>query len=317
MEKKAKTIDISEQELNTLFGNADQLLNVNFTLLERIVEKFEQWDSDTSTIADLFGNNPPLGMGPYLKMYKSFANSAYLGLEFLKKEGKNRKELVKYFAQLQKEEVSKNLDFTSYYTTPITRIPRYKSLLETLEKYTNKVNPDHPEVDQIKIALTVITEVADAVNKAVDKKGEEMMTLFMKLNQLNPKFMGNKDFEFLTPTREFVKEMEVSQKQDKKNKLVKCNLYIFNDLILGTPKKQGWWHMDLVNCDLQDIDPLKFLFGITATLPNMGTPTKSMVTLGCQSAAEKTELMKLLRDNITKAKENQPKRGVKSVPDTL
>jgi len=239
-------------------------------------------------------------------MYKSFANTAYVGLEFLKKEGKNRKELVKYFAQLQKEEISKNLDFTSYYTTPITRIPRYKSLLETLDKYTRKIDPEHPEINQIKIALTVITEVADAVNKAVDQKGEEMMALFMKLNQINPKFMGNKDFEFLTPTREFVKEMEIFQKLDKKTKLVKCTLYIFNDLILGTPKKQPWWHMDLVNCEVQDVDPQKFLFGITATLPNAGTPTKVMVTLGCVTAVEKTDLMKLLRDNITKAKDSQP-----------
>jgi len=136
-----------------------------------------------------------------------------------------------------------------------------------------------------------------------------MTALFMKLNQINPKFMGNKDFEFLTPTREFVKEMEITQKLDKKSKLVKCTLYIFNDLLLGTPKKQPWWHMDLLQCDLQDIDPNKFLFGVTATLAKDGTPTKIMVTLGCQNGPEKTELMKLIRDNISKTKEShQPKR---------
>jgi len=298
MTEKFKTIEISQIELLTLFGNSEQILNVAFQLLQRIVDKFKTWNYQTSTISDIFDEKK--GLGTYLRMYRPYANTVDAGVAFLASHGKTRKALKEYFTSMMEDPRSRGLDFASYLTSPVKRIPRYLLLLGELKKFTLKLDPQHPELACIAAAETLLQGVALSVNKSVtDKsKGEEMAQIYLKLKDQNPKWT----LALLTPTREFIKEELVFQKQEKKSKLIKCTLYVFNNLILGTPKKQisHWWWFDLENCVIDDPQDAQFCIKITETLAQHKSTT---VTIAAKNAAEKSEIIKLIQDNITKAKE--------------
>jgi hypothetical protein len=50
---KIGRIEMTLEEVNTLFGYSQIIMNVNMTIVEALIERLNNWNHDTSTVSDI------------------------------------------------------------------------------------------------------------------------------------------------------------------------------------------------------------------------------------------------------------------------
>jgi len=113
---------------------------------------------------------------------------------------------------------------------PVQRLCKYPLLLRELLKFTPESHPDHAA---LQAAYIKIEEAVSHVNEAKRKKenSEKMRHISQILN--------DDTLELIQPSRNFIKEGEVENYKLKNEKLIKTNLYLFNDFVIVA--KPGRW----------------------------------------------------------------------------
>ncbi|RUP46060.1 Dbl homology domain-containing protein, partial [Jimgerdemannia flammicorona] len=153
----------TEAEINLIFGNLEQILNLHQSLLKGLQERFQIW-GPTQIISDVFFN-----LHPYLKMYNVYLKNyttAVITVERLVKTNPFKK----WLESASEDPTLEGITLVKLLEYPLYRIPRYKDLIETLVRNTVPLHPDYHSLvrcmDQINaIAGEVMERISDAENQ--------------------------------------------------------------------------------------------------------------------------------------------------------
>lgn len=199
---------------NKIFGNIEQLCEVNKTLLEYM---------EQTTIGQAFHY-----LGPFLKLYSSYANNHENALSSLQ-EWLQKSSEFKDFIRTQEERPDvQGLKLNALLITPVQRIPRYKLLLEDLLECTST---DHHDYQQLKEAAQQIGEIASHINEHM-KQHEN----FQKMLSIQKSFDSSAP-KILAPGREFLREGVLKKVSRKGGKSHDRMFFLFSDMLLyGKPK---------------------------------------------------------------------------------
>ncbi|CAC5387074.1 unnamed protein product [Mytilus coruscus] len=201
-----------------IFGNIEQIWEVNKTLQEYM---------EQTTIGQAFHY-----LGPFLKLYSSYANNHETALAALQ-EWLQKSTEFKDFIQTQEERSDLNgLKLNALLITPVQRIPRYRLLLEDLLQCTTE---EHHDYIQIKESAHQVGEIAsrEFLREGVLKKVNTRKILapgreFLRegvLKKVNKR-------KILAPGREFLREGVLKKVSRKGGKSHDRMFFLFSDMLL-------------------------------------------------------------------------------------
>eukprot|EP01117_Protostelium_nocturnum_P009593 TRINITY_DN3423_c0_g1_i1.p1 TRINITY_DN3423_c0_g1~~TRINITY_DN3423_c0_g1_i1.p1 ORF type:complete len:856 (+),score=301.11 TRINITY_DN3423_c0_g1_i1:98-2665(+) len=219
--------EISSQDCNSIFSNANSIRQVNHTLLKEIREKMEKW-SGNQTIGDVFH-----GILPMFKLYSAYINNYENGMEALGRYSRNPSFLT-ILEECRKEHPNFNLNLESLLIMPIQRIPRYELLLQEYLKNTEKNHHDYPNLRE---AVDSVHKIGITINES--KRRAENLS---KIIEIQRRLEGTYSVNLVEPHRTFVKEGSAFR-ENKENATVDYSsyLFLFSDAILVTQKKRSLW----------------------------------------------------------------------------
>lgn len=186
-------------------------------------------------------------------MYQNYCNNYSKAAECLAKlRKKSSSSFSQYCDKQMNESYFNNLSLESLIILPIQRMPRYKMLCEEIIKHTES---NHPDLNQLKNALSKITEVNNAINSRMKEFDSRI-----EVQNIENRFNG-KITNLVTPSRRYIKQGQLCKIETKDDedylfilfsdcilyasqsmigdKLVFGNMLLFNDKfkIQKTPKK--------------------------------------------------------------------------------
>eukprot|EP00211_Chloroparvula_japonica_P003826 CAMPEP_0119130410 /NCGR_PEP_ID=MMETSP1310-20130426/7761_1 /TAXON_ID=464262 /ORGANISM="Genus nov. species nov., Strain RCC2339" /LENGTH=794 /DNA_ID=CAMNT_0007120915 /DNA_START=57 /DNA_END=2441 /DNA_ORIENTATION=- len=221
--KTSKPI-VSGEDIKTLFGSVEVILNFSEHLKQRLEERLEEWKAlapGKQMVADIF-----LEMASYSKIYVSYVSNYETAVALCSKLRKKSDA----FAEWEKEGLRKaggganSLSFLL--VTPVQRIPRYMLLVDNLLKATWA---NHPDVEDLRKALDSIREIAAHVDQRTEE-AERMQKISDIEDTIGGKFESLRDAK-----RRYVMEGELGVISSNKGKIVKNVRYffLFNDLLVS------------------------------------------------------------------------------------
>jgi len=163
-----KHISLDVEKVNSLFGNMQDILNVNILLLENLEVRFSDW-SDQQTIGDVIKT-----LAHLLKLYTLYTQTYEHSSELIAKKRKKDRQFEKLLESLMENPLAEKLDLTSYLILPVQRVPRYVLLLQDLINNTYK---SHPDYDDLSESLKCMKLVADKINKEMNDNENKRRTL--------------------------------------------------------------------------------------------------------------------------------------------
>ncbi|KAL6077678.1 SH2 domain-containing protein [Balamuthia mandrillaris] len=147
---------LSKEDIKTIFSHIEVIFAYNSDLLQKLEDRVDQWDADSSVLGDIF-----LYMGDYLRVYANYVAN-YSNAQRTLKECKNNKRFQQFLQNVYKTNLEKKqfpgYEIESFLITPVQRIPRYISLLQALFRYTPE---GHPDYHLLKEAVHKIEQVAN------------------------------------------------------------------------------------------------------------------------------------------------------------
>jgi hypothetical protein len=150
--------ELSSAELAVLFPQLETLTNYSASLLKALEEKLSVWNSDRSTVGDVF-----VKLGPFLKTTAHFVSGHPHACAMAEQLSQTSAKFRAIAAAAQKDPRAKNNNLLALLIAPIQRVPRYVLLLNELLKHTPEGHPDHQLLVN---ALALLRQVADDVNEA-------------------------------------------------------------------------------------------------------------------------------------------------------
>eukprot|EP01130_Rhizamoeba_saxonica_P009631 TRINITY_DN3927_c0_g1_i1.p1 TRINITY_DN3927_c0_g1~~TRINITY_DN3927_c0_g1_i1.p1 ORF type:complete len:420 (-),score=69.37 TRINITY_DN3927_c0_g1_i1:387-1646(-) len=207
---------ITDAKIHDIFGNIQDLYNVNEQLLIGIHTIIKDW-SNTKCLGEdlrLFAH--------MLKFYTMYSKDYPRACDILGECVDNEEGFNDFLEETKMDPLCHGLDLRSYLIMPIQRIPRYRMLLEEI---VEKTNQDHPDYQDLVTVLELVKQVADKVNTAVTE-AENMD----KLYRISKKFTNEKDFQIMEPGRKFILQGELMKICRKDNQ--KRVFFLFNDCLL-------------------------------------------------------------------------------------
>jgi protein subunit release factor A len=159
----------TKEEVNVLFSNIQQLIEVNKMLLTDMVQRVKETNGDE--LGDSF-----LLLGDYLKMYSTYCSNQSVSREMLDKCRKESKLFKAFLQRASQDPRTNHLMLRDYLIKPVQRICKYPLLLRELLKCTESSHPDH---EKLTSALEKIQNVVASVNEK--KQHEEEMTAIAKV----------------------------------------------------------------------------------------------------------------------------------------
>lgn len=213
---------ITEGEINVIFSNIVEILNLNQILLQDLEERMKTWNDKTTLIGDVLCK-----FVPYLKSYIVYARMNEKAQELLMTvETKPAYcEFVKSWEKLS--DVQQGGGLRAYLILPIQRIPRYELFIKDLVKSTD---PSHPDYNNLSKAYDEVKEVNHKINESI-REAENRL----KLLEISRSFMDNPVWGPTVPTlvephRVFVKEGALTK--ICRSKHVLRWVVLFNDILL-------------------------------------------------------------------------------------
>eukprot|EP01126_Amoeba_proteus_P054135 TRINITY_DN6637_c0_g1_i8.p1 TRINITY_DN6637_c0_g1~~TRINITY_DN6637_c0_g1_i8.p1 ORF type:complete len:306 (+),score=84.47 TRINITY_DN6637_c0_g1_i8:705-1622(+) len=220
-------IEMTTEEVNDLFGTSTMILSINEQIVQDLHKRLSSWIYDVSTVSDILCN-----LGPFLRMYKTYSVTVRDSVQRISEVDAKKQPLFStYLEEKRNSKVCRGLDFGTFLTTSIKRIPRYLLLLRELRKLTSSVG--HPEIVHLDKAERLLSAVAEDINKAILDKDNGL-----KLVHINNLLYEKSGVQLVEPGREYISEFECHLLEMTKRKTVskKSKLYLFNDLILLASK---------------------------------------------------------------------------------
>lgn len=271
---------VPSEVLNRILKYLPQLQNFNEDLLRDLEDRVANWDK-CQKVADIF-----VKKGPFLKMYTSyitdFEETNRVFDDALKKIP-TFQHSVKEFEMLPR---CASLGVRHYLLKPIQRIPQYKLLLQD---YLKHLTPESEDYANTKIALTIVSEVADHANSSM-RQGDQVQ----KMLEIQKSLDGH--FEVIKPGRDLIKEGELMKLSRKE--MQPRMFFLFNDVLLyTTPNPTGGYRLNNVLT----------LAGMKVTIPasedynnefNIVTVQRSF-TVEASSVQERDEWVKALSSAIS------------------
>lgn len=155
-ECRRRTDMFSEEQIETIFGNLEQLLEFQSEFLEDL-ESHVDWDAPhRSCLGDTF-----LTHQSGFRMYSEYCNSHPMAIATLQ-ELYQHNSYSKFFEACRLMRGLIEIPLDGYLLTPVQRICKYPLQLAELLKYTK---PDHPDYDKITEALEAMRGVAVLINE--------------------------------------------------------------------------------------------------------------------------------------------------------
>eukprot|EP01125_Pyxidicula_operculata_P000176 TRINITY_DN1026_c0_g1_i1.p1 TRINITY_DN1026_c0_g1~~TRINITY_DN1026_c0_g1_i1.p1 ORF type:complete len:992 (+),score=183.22 TRINITY_DN1026_c0_g1_i1:122-3097(+) len=164
MKKVTKELYLTEDQLNTIFGNLDAITKVNQKFLESLITKFKDW-TPTDSISPIIKTSLP-EFKSYFDYSINFKESTTL-CDDLKK---NSIEFKSFCDAIAEDPVSGGLDIYSYLIMPIQRLPRYVLLITEIIKNTPEDHPDYAELQSVLSEMKALTDEFNNAPKLHEQK---------------------------------------------------------------------------------------------------------------------------------------------------
>jgi hypothetical protein len=215
---------LPDEGVKEVFLNIAQIYVLNRGLLKDLDERMKTWE-EKPIIGDLMSQ-----YAHFFKIYSDYsalfdqAQCAYA--KWLDKK-KSFADLIK---KTEASAVCGGLPFSSYFLTPIQRIPRYKLLLKEYLKYLPQDSPDRENAQK---ALATISDTAEHMNDRIKdlKKQAKVVEVARKLD-------GN--YDIVAPGREFMGRGPVAVSDSKGGHKIKQGvLFLFSDILVLTKMSSG------------------------------------------------------------------------------
>lgn len=111
---------LTEDEIKSIFGNVEILLQINTEVIKTWEEKKKQMTDETKAVAELF-----LSLSDYFKMYTQYCTIHTQALILLEQLTKTRQELVKTIQICESDPKCRGLFLSSFLIKPVQRICKY------------------------------------------------------------------------------------------------------------------------------------------------------------------------------------------------
>lgn len=211
---------ITSVDINRVFSNVEFLANLH----ESINEEFAA-SKDVGAVVLKFADS----LGSYLQYVINFEEA---GKHVAVLTSKN-KAFQKFLTEKPADLVG-GLDLMSYLAMPNQCLPRYKSCLLAILKYTNIEEDD--DYEDLDLSLTKISNVAaQLVQKQKDIENESA------LHKIAITLGGKLPFKLQEPHRKLVAELQNLVSSDKKNWSATYRVLAFTDLLLVIKQSSGKW----------------------------------------------------------------------------
>eukprot|EP01103_Thecamoeba_quadrilineata_P015438 TRINITY_DN4886_c0_g1_i1.p1 TRINITY_DN4886_c0_g1~~TRINITY_DN4886_c0_g1_i1.p1 ORF type:complete len:674 (-),score=136.66 TRINITY_DN4886_c0_g1_i1:212-2233(-) len=281
--KQAK-VDISQEDINSIFTNIKIILSFNTTFLKDLELQYTQYPHLPIQLGSMF-----LRMVPFFKAYTQFVND-YVNIITLVHKCRSKKSFEMWLKETE-EKVGNT--FSSFLILPIQRVPRYVLLLQELTSYTPE---SHLDYFNLNAALVKTREVAEYLNKC--KRDAENRA---KVVEVNNKVLGHPpDLNIVEPHRYLVREGTI-EIQISIDSYQPRQFYLFNDLFLfctNSQQKSSWQlrsglrydsHYFLGGANLEDGPRNSF---------KLLLPNKVQLSLACSSEETKADVMRDITQQI-------------------
>jgi hypothetical protein len=236
---------VTNDFINATFSDIETIYKVNYAFLDQLEDIIPNISKDNNSLHSLADITMTWSHAfklyvPYISKYSSISRTLVSTLE------KNDKlnEFVNSQVQVMKFEQEIG-QIHALMITPIQRIPRYRLLLENLvEVVTENLLSDRDEVAKLNKALESIREVATYCNQK-----EHEFEQIAKIIEISEEL---KNKAIIHPSRKLVLKCNNIQFEQKSGKMGRCNLYLFNDLIIVQRKNSMKKPIEIViDCELR------------------------------------------------------------------
>lgn len=140
--KSRKKNQLSKAELDGIFGNLLQILNLNKVILEDLESVAKPGQSTKLSL--VFGK-----LVPFLKMYEVYVKNYDSAFLCLQERCKKDKELVQLLKSGKSDTRSKNLALSDLLSKPFQRIFGYKNIFDRMRKITPKETKVHSDLGDL------------------------------------------------------------------------------------------------------------------------------------------------------------------------
>ncbi|KAJ3099858.1 hypothetical protein HDU96_010540 [Phlyctochytrium bullatum] len=215
---------LSQQDINTIFSNLEDILMTNTIILSDWEEAQKQSNYVIMNIGKLFSRNAAA-----LDCYKKYCSNLMVASKLLQKRRSENDRLQEFLKTAQRSPQCRSLDLSSFLLQPMQRVTRYTLIFKQILHYTNQSHPEHAEVMQ---AFQLADRMATLVNMAAreQESREKIEALAMLIDQDSSEH-GRLDL--LGPTRYGTPRLYVFDSPLAKAKSGrKLHGYLFNDVIL-------------------------------------------------------------------------------------
>ncbi|EFA77564.1 pleckstrin domain-containing protein [Heterostelium album PN500] len=208
---------LQPNQVKSIFSQIEVIKNVNYNLLTQMENRFKE--GSKQQLGEIFKRTTD-----YLKVYTNYVNNYNASIAAIN-ECKENEKFAKLLEQNRIAEKCMGLDLSAFLIMPIQRLPRYVLLLQDLVKFTSD---DHPDYDNLSVALKKMKDVAEYVNE----KKREAENLNQVLN-IQHSLVGKFD-NLAEPHRRYVRKGPLACLEEKSKIYF---FFLFNDILLKTENK--------------------------------------------------------------------------------
>jgi hypothetical protein len=227
---------VSQQEVDMIFSNIEELRDANKTFLQALEQAFQSNDFMivTKLVANYFMYEqvclasravPNLfrsAIAPEWRRYSVFCNNYWLSMNCLT-ACKERKSFAAWLKKAENIPEMGKLGLADWLIKAVKRVPQYVLLLKQVQKALPKGSRERQQTRTAKILIKELAEWINERKKAVENTE--------KLNLIQASLYGR------IPTlriggRVFVKETIILEKRLPKGRIYQKKLYLFNDAML-------------------------------------------------------------------------------------
>ncbi|KAJ1867807.1 hypothetical protein LPJ78_000679 [Coemansia sp. RSA 989] len=238
---------LTRKEVRQLFANFPDIITLSKELLAQLDARLgasaePAWDAATGRVGDIF-----LRMAPFMKMYSLYLRNFRSALADISTWLGSNSAFAQFVQQTSARPECRGLTFQSYLLLPVQRIPRYKLLLEDMQRYTPQQHVDYASIGS---ALRMIADVADFVNENIEE--HEMALSMIEIQRA----LGLKE-SLLAPGRRLIKAGKLTKICRKNHQ--QRSFYLFSDMLLysggPTPRIDDTGHrrVGLEDCKVMDV----------------------------------------------------------------
>ncbi|XP_078594948.1 uncharacterized protein LOC144872537 isoform X2 [Branchiostoma floridae x Branchiostoma japonicum] len=277
---------IEDATMTQILMYLPQLQQFNESLLKDFKERVENWEQDPR-IADVI-----VKKGPYLKLYTTYIRDFEKATSALDEACRRLPKFAATVKEFQMSPRCANLAVKHYMLKPIQRIPQYKMLLDDYLKHLTEESPDYKDT---KVALSIVSEVADHANEGM-KQGDN----FEKLLRIQHSLIGQ--HEIVKPGRKLLKE-GMLKKLSRKEMQPRMFFLMSDALLYCTPIQGGMYKLN----NLLQLAGMKVMKPVQDFLNELSIiSVQRSFTLSASSSEERDDWMQALTDAI---RDNAAKRS--------